>query len=292
MVDVFEIQLSISYQHLTAVELILENLGALSITLQDAENSPLYIENLDETPVWKQIALSALFDKDFKLRDLHRTLERTLTCQIELTKHIVDDEGYIDKWKKEFPPIRLGERLWICPSWCSSPDPFAVNVRLDPGLAFGTGTHPTTSLCLEWLATHSPLYQTVVDFGCGSGILAIAAYYLGAKIVYAIDHDTQATQATRANAKKNSVPAHRIITSTASGPTAHSCDLLIANILLRPLLNLEKQFANCVKPTGKIILSGILESQAEELIQTYMKNFTIDQIYIKNEWLLVEASRN
>jgi len=153
-------------------------------------------------------------------------------------------------------------------------------------------THPTTALCLEWLAEHTVMYQTVIDFGCGSGILAIAAYYLGAKTILAIDYDIQASQATHANAIKNFVPENQFSVSTADDDLIeHTCDLLIANILLRPLLNLEQQFAKSVVPAGKIILSGIFEQQLEELTQAYQPHFSIDQVYSKKEWLLVEASR-
>ena len=133
--------------------------------------------------------------------------------------------------------------------------------------------------------------ETVIDFGCGSGILAIAAYYLGAKTILAIDHDMQASQATRANAIKNFVPENQFIVSTADNLDEHSCDLLIANILLRPLVNLEPQFAKSVVPAGTLLLSGILEQQLEELTQAYQPHFSIDQVYSKKEWLLVEASR-
>ncbi len=140
---------------------------------------------------------------------------------------------------ENFPPLQFVERLWVCPSWCRSPDPFAVNIRLDPGLAFGTGTHPTTALCLEWLAKHPVIDQTVIDFGRGSGILAISAYYLGAKSILAVAHDVQATRATRANADENFLPNDKLTITTADSLVNHTCNLLIANILLRPLLNLE-----------------------------------------------------
>ena len=137
------------------------------------------------------------------------------------------------------------------------PDPLAINIRLDPGLAFGTGTHATTALCLEWLANHTLAGKTIMDFGCGSGILAIAAYYLGAKKIYAIDHDLQAIQATRINAEKNKVHENILKISLGHTPTEHSCDIVIANVLLTPLINLRDAFAQTLAPSGKLILSGI-----------------------------------
>ena len=287
----FEIQLSISRVQYTAVEIILEELGAISLSLQDAENNPVFVEEVGETPIWKNIFITAFFDKDIDVHHLQNTIEDVLACPIELSKRSIENKDYQQTWMKDISPMRFGDRLWVCPSWCNCPDPFAINIKLDPGLAFGTGTHPTTALCLEWLAEHNVMNETVIDFGCGSGILAIAAYYLGAKTILAIDHDMQASQATRANAIKNFVPENQFIVSTADNLNEHSCDLLIANILLRPLVNLEPQFAKSVVPAGTLLLSGILEQQLEELTQAYQPHFSIDLVYSKKEWLLVEASR-
>ena len=287
----FEVQLSITHLQFTAVEVILEEWGAFSISLQDAENNPVFVEEVGEAPIWKYVSLTALFEEDIDTLRLQKTVEEVLACPIEIAKRFVDHQINLQTWMNDFVPMQFGDRLWICPSWFSFPDPFAINIRLDPGLAFGTGTHSTTALCLKWLATHSVMDKTVIDFGCGSGILGIAAYYLGAKHVLAIDHDTQATQATRVNADKNFVPENQFRILTADNLVDYSCNLLIANILLRPLLKLEQQFAISVRSAGKIILSGILEQQCEELIQAYQPHFTIEQIYSKNEWLLVEASR-
>lgn len=287
----FEIQLTISRVQYTAVEVVLEELGAISLSLQDAGDLPVFVEEVGETPIWKNIFITALFDKDIDVHRLQNTIEEALASPVEISKRSVVNEDYQQTWMKDFSPMQFGDRLWVCPSWRNYPDPFAINLRLDPGLAFGTGTHPTTALCLEWLAEHSVMNQTVIDFGCGSGILAIAAYYLGAKTILAIDHDIQASQATRANTIKNFVPENQFSISTADNLDGHSCDLLIANILLRPLVNLEPQFAKSVVPAGKILLSGILEQQLEELTLAYQSHFSIDQVYSKKEWFLVEASR-
>ena len=189
-------------------------------------------------------------------------------------------------------PMQFSERLWVCPSWMTYPDPFAINIQLDPGLAFGTGTHPTTALCLQWLANYSLADKTVMDFGCGSGILAIAAYYLGAKKIIAIDHDPQAIQATGLNANINGVDSKMLQMILADSPPPQSCDVIIANVLLLPLLKYSADFAKAMSPSSKIILSGILESQLEQMKQVYEPSFKFDNIHSKKEWLLIEASLN
>ena len=277
-------------QHI-AVEIILEEFGASSISLHDAADNPVFIEELDETPLWEQITLTALFKNEIDLNHLQNILENTLDSSIEITPRSIDEKDWQLTWAQGLQPMLFGERLWVCPSCCIAADPFAINIKLDPGLAFGTGTHPTTALCLEWLANHPPANKTLIDFGCGSGILAIAAYYLGAKTICAIDHDLQAIQATRENADRNHVPKNQFKIVLADDLSNATCDVLIANILLRPLIKLKKPLAEMPLPAGKLILSGILQHQLEELTQTYQSHFDIEQIYSKNEWLLVEATR-
>ena len=288
----FEIKLCITPTQHVAVEAILEELGAISISLQNTVDDPVYIEEVGDTPLWKQITLTALFKEKIELNRLQNTLEDILARPIEISTRIIGELDWQKTWMQGLQPMQFGERLWICPSWCTPPDPFAINIQLDPGLAFGTGSHPTTALCLEWLANNSPIHKVVIDFGCGSGILAIAAYYLGAETVFAIDHDVQAIQATRANADRNYLLQNNhfniLITNDFSDLV---CDVLIANVLLQPLIKLEQQFAETVRHSGKVVLSGILQPQFEELAQAYRLHFNIDHIYSKNEWLLVEATR-
>jgi ribosomal protein L11 methyltransferase len=288
---VFEISLCITSTQHIAVEAVLEELGALSISLHDAVDDPVFVLEVDETPLWKQITLTALFEEKLELAPLQHTLEEILACPLEISIRTIDEQDWQNTWLQGLQPMQFGERLWICPSWCTSPDPFAVNIQLDPGIAFGTGTHPTTALCIEWLANHPPCNKAVIDFGCGSGILAITAHYLGAKSVLAFDHDPQAVQATRANAICNQLSNCQIKVAVANEIKDETCEVLLANVLLQPLITLEQNFADTVQSTGKIILSGILQSQLDELTQAYQTHFDIHQIYIKNEWLLVEATR-
>lgn len=206
----FEISLRLTHTQHVAVEVILEELGAISISLHDAADNPVFVEEVGETPLWKQITLTALFKEDIELNRLQNMLENALACPIEISKQTIEEQDWQHTWMQGLQPMQFGERLWVCPSWYRLPDPCAINIQLDPGLAIGTGTRPTTTLCLGWLANHPPINKAVIDFGCGSGILAIAAYYLGAKTVCAIDHDPQAIQATRVNADCNHVPKEKL----------------------------------------------------------------------------------
>ncbi len=286
----FEISLRLERHQYLATEILLDELDAVSITVVDAEDKPIFVEEVDATPLWQQITLTALFLEDVDLAHLQNIIEEALAAPIELSKRKIKDQDWQKKWMQALQPIQFSERLWVCPSWITYPDPFAVNILLDPGLAFGTGTHPTTELCLQWLAKHPLRDKTVMDFGCGSGILSIAAYYLGAKKIIAIDHDPQAIQATCANATMNNIESEILQTVLAGRPTEQHCDVIIANVLLLPLLEFSADFAKVMLPTSKIILSGILEQQLEQIKQVYLPAFKLDTIYSKNEWLLIEAS--
>ncbi len=286
----FEVSLRLERHQYLATEILLDELDAVSISIVDAEDTPVFVKELNTTPLWPSITLTALFLEDVDLAHVQNTIEEALAAPIELSKQKLEEQDWQKKWMQNLQPIQFGERLWVCPSWITYPDPFAVNIQLEPGLAFGTGTHPTTELCLQWLANYPLSGKSVMDFGCGSGILSIAAYYLGAKQITAIDHDPQAIQATRANAIKNNVNLDKLNTILADRPTDQCCDVLIANVLLLPLLEFNTDFAKVMLPTSKIILSGILESQLEQVKQVYQTTFKLDNIHSKNEWLLIEAS--
>jgi ribosomal protein L11 methyltransferase len=289
---VFEISLRLERHQYLAAEILLDELGAISISAVDAEDSPIFVEEVDATPLWQHITLCALFVEDIELQTLQKPIEEALTTPVELSKRKIQDQDWQKIWMQNLRPMQFSERLWVCPSWMTCPDPFAVNIQLDPGLAFGTGTHPTTELCLQWLADYPLLNKSVMDFGCGSGILAIAAYYLGAKQIVAIDHDSQAVQATLLNANKNNVDEKILHVFLADSPPHQTCDVLIANVLLMPLLKFSADFAKAMSPTSKIILSGILEQQLDQIKRAYEPTFRFDNIHTKNEWLLIEASLN
>ena len=190
-----------------------------------------------------------------------------------------------------FAPRQFGKRLWICPSWQSPPDPEAINILLDPGMAFGTGSHATTALCLRWLEQADLRDKAVIDYGCGSGILAIAAARLGADKIHAVDNDPQAIAATVDNSLRNDIPLHKITAYLPKALPKLQADFLLANILAEPLHELADQFANLVKPKGKIVLSGILEEQTEPLIARYGRWFSLDSPMTEDGWVRLSGSR-
>ena len=190
---------------------------------------------------------------------------------------------------ENFKPICFGEKLWIVPSWHEPPQPNTVNILLDPGLAFGTGTHPTTALCLQWLDKADLTGKTVIDYGCGSGILAIAAALLGANKVIGVDTDPQALEATQANAQRNGVIIETYLPQHC--PTVE-CDLLLANILAGPLMELMPRFVELTRPDTQLVLSGILDVQADTVSQHYQTEFKMDNAVVLEEWVRLSGVRH
>lgn len=231
------------------MELLLEKMGALSVTLGDAADEALLEPAPGESPLWQRTRISGLFTQESDPERLRRELVHTLGEEIgqNLECEALEDRQWERVWLDNFRPMKFGRNLWICPD---GQRPFEEGnfIDLDPGLAFGTGTHPTTALCLDWLDAQQPVDARVVDFGCGSGILAIAALKLGAREVVAIDHDPQALDATRANAEKNGVLGRLRIVHSASLPSIENVDLVLANILAGTLIDLEPTLAALVRP--------------------------------------------
>jgi ribosomal protein L11 methyltransferase len=203
------------------------------------------------------------------------------------------DQNWTRVWMDQFQPMRFGQRLWICPSGHEIPDPTAINILLDPGLAFGTGTHPTTRLCLEWLEAHPPKEELVIDYGCGSGILSLAAKKLGASLVFAVDHDPQALQSTRDNSEKNGFTAKDIVPVLPNDLKLHKkADLIMANILANPLMELAPTFSELIRPKGLIVLSGILETQCEDVFKHYLPFFELVEVSKQEGWICAALKRN
>lgn len=267
-------------------------IGASAVTLQDSADQPLYEPPPGETPLWSATRVVGLFDADTNTDALIRQLSTALTTTALPPWRIspLEDKDWEREWMKNFHPMRFGQQLWICPSWQAPPDPQATNILLDPGLAFGTGTHPTTALCLRWLDEHGADYNEVIDYGCGSGVLAVAAAKLGAKHVWAVDNDPQALLATRDNAAKNTVAEIIEAVIPESLPRVQT-SLLIANILAQPLLDLADNFAQYVIPGGHIILSGILKHQAEMLVDHYQTWFKMEPLVLQDEWVRLAGKR-
>ena len=268
------------------------DVGAASVTLQDAADQPLLEPGVGETPLWEQVIVTGLFDATTDIDSLANQIQTAIAPEKlpQWRASSVEDKAWEREWMKHFHPMRFGHRTWICPSWQSPPQPDAVNILLDPGLAFGTGTHPTTALCLEWLDQHIQGGEKVIDFGCGSGILGIGALKLGAREVWAVDNDPQALVATRDNAAKNQVDSKIQLRST-SEPLNIQADIILANILVNPLVSLAPFFASHIKTGGMAILSGILSEQRNLIMEAYHTHFTLESSAQNEDWIRLDLMR-
>jgi len=245
-------------------------LGAFAVTLQDAGDQPLHEPGPGETPLWESAMVEALLPDDIGAEQalLALTAAQVISSPAEVRFEALAERDWERAWMDRFEPMRFGNSVWICPSHIE-PDPaWGVVARLDPGLAFGTGTHPTTALCLEWMDGVDFGNRAVIDYGCGSGVLAVVAALKGAARVYAIDHDPQALTATRDNARRNGVSA--LVDTAPPEAFQHSrADIVLANILAGPLIELSERLFSLIVPDGRLVLSGILERQADEVEQAY-----------------------
>ena len=272
------------------VEEALTLLGATSVTLEDAADNPVLEPAPGETPLWPTIRIRALFQADADRAAIEAGLVELLSATTTLCFELLEDRLWEREWLRDFHPMRFGRRLWVCPDGQAAGGAQAVRVALDPGLAFGTGTHPTTALCLEWLDGSELAGCRLVDYGCGSGILAIAALKLGAAEALAFDIDPQARLATRDNAVRNGV-ADRLTVAATAPHKAASCDALVANILAGPLTELAGRFATLLRPGGRIALSGVLAEQAETVAAAYRPWFMIGATTVRDGWTLLSGSR-
>ncbi len=277
--------------------------GATAITLQDAHDDPVFEPERGTTPLWNETVLTGLYDD---LEGLEAMLERLAAAWAErvpgepcpvIEHELLADRDWEREWMEDFKPLRMGQRLWIVPSWHEPPDLDAVNLHLDPGLAFGTGTHPTTALCLEWLdalALEGGLDGIeLLDVGCGSGILAIAALKLGAAMATGTDIDPQALQASRDNAIRNDVAEHELALCYPEQLDAgRRFPLVVANILAGPLVELAPTIAGHVAPGGRLALSGILEGQTNAVLDAYREQgLTMDEPQLREGWVRLSGQR-
>jgi ribosomal protein L11 methyltransferase len=271
---------------------LLQAAGAGAVTLQDAADQPLFEPPPGTTPLWSSTRVVGLFEADFDIPQVLTYLQQQLEPEPLPRWHLnpLEDRDWVRAWMDNFQPMRFGEQLWICPTGFTPPEPQAINILLDPGLAFGTGTHPTTAMCLRWLDAHPPQDLEVIDFGCGSGILAIAACKLGARHVSGVDTDPQAILATHDNAEKNQV-SDRIDAYLPADFHAQPVPLLLANILAGPLKSLAPRFSELVEPAGHIVLSGILAEQVEAVMQPYRASFEIQVVEQQEEWVCLAGQR-
>lgn len=293
-----ELSLTVRAEQQPSVEDALEELGALSITLRDADaetpdEQAIFEPGVGELPLWPTITLNALFDADADRRGLTEALGDLLPWlePAQLTFAEVEDQDWERAWMDQFQPMAFGRRLWIYP-WNIEPpaDHGIVVVRLDPGLAFGSGTHPTTALCLEWLDSLDLAGKTVTDFGCGSGILAIAALKLGAKSAVGVDNDPQALTASIDNAERNAV-ADRLTVFLPADFDGTPADVFVANILAGPLGELAPTFAAAAKPGAPFAISGILDGQQDELLARYGEWFDELRVDKREDWVRISGRR-
>jgi ribosomal protein L11 methyltransferase len=293
-----ELILTVRSEQQPRVEEALDDLGALSITLQDADaetpdEQAIFEPGVGELPLWPTITLNALFDADTDRRGLSEALGDLLPWlePDHMQFRDVADEDWERAWMDQFKPMVFGRRLWIYP-WNIAPpaDEDIVVVRLDPGLAFGSGTHPTTALCLAWLDSLDLKGKSIVDFGCGSGILAIAALKLGAASAVGVDNDPQALIASADNAERNDV-ADRLALFLPEDLDAEPADVFIANILAGPLGELAPTFAAAAKPGAPFAISGILHGQEEELLQRYAEWFDDLRVDTQEDWVRISGRR-
>ncbi len=279
---------------LESVENLMLDQGAQSISISDARDEPIFEPLPGQTPLWSHSIITGLFDDGHTAENLMQTISSVLPRHLlaSLRCQRLEDEDWQNSYQQHFNPIQVSERLWIVPSWHQPPDAGAVNITLDPGMAFGTGTHPTTALCLQWLGDPQVASWDVIDFGCGSGILAIAAIKLGASHVQAVDIDPQAILATLENCRTNDIKESLIDVGLPTQLADRQVDLLIANILCQPLIDLHEQLTNLVKPGGKILLSGILKTQLDTLQSVYQKYFELDPPECSGDWARLSGTRS
>lgn len=268
----------------------LEESGALSIMLTDKNDNPVLEPAPGTTPLWPEVIIQALYSDAVQAQLTMAQLTVTRPA-LQTSYEILPDKDWERVWMDDFKPQRFGTRLWVCPTWLTPPEPDAVNLMLDPGLAFGSGTHPTTSLCLTWLEQADLNNKQAIDYGCGSGILSLAALKLGAQKVHAVDIDDQALQATHNNAQTNHITSEQLIICMPD--VLHNpVDLIIANILLAPLISLKDRFNQLLNKKGILVVSGLLEEQAPLLIEAYQSTFTpITQKHL-NGWSLLVFQSN
>lgn len=283
-----ELRVNSSREQAPDIEERMLSSGALSVTLQDNADQPIFEPALGETPLWRDTRVTGLFEADCNTSAIEMTLRSM--CN-NLYWHVLENKDWEREWMQHYSPIQCGEALWICPSWQTPPDPTAVNLLLDPGLAFGTGTHPTTFLCLSWLSTQPLQGRQVLDYGCGSGILGIAALLLGAEKADGVDIDPQALLSTQENARRNGLPENIFPVYYPDSAPEECYDVVLANILAGPLVELAPVILAKLKPGAKLCLSGILASQATTVIEAYQAEVDFEPISPKDEWVCLTGTK-
>lgn len=293
-----QLKASIAPEQAEWLEELLLAEGASAITLQDAHDDPVFEPDRGTTPLWSETVLTGLYDDLNEVEAMIERVRRAWAEQLpddpapQIEYELLADRDWEREWMDGFEPLRMGQRLWIVPSWHEAPDPDAVNLLLDPGLAFGTGTHPTTALCLGWLDAQDLAGRQILDYGCGSGILAIAALKLGADTAVGVDIDPQALQASRDNAERNQIDEASLILDYPEKIGRGEFEVVVANILAGPLIEMAPTIAARVRPAGQLALSGILAAQAESVLDAYRaQGILMDEPQEKEGWILLTGRR-
>jgi ribosomal protein L11 methyltransferase len=276
-------------------DLLLES-GCSSVTLRDGQDNPVYEPERGTTPLWQSTVVIALYDDNIEEHTIIDHVKAHLVIADDQTfpayrSELLEDKDWVRAWMEHFHPIQFGKRLWVCPSWADVPDPQAVNLMLDPGLAFGTGTHPTTALCLEWLDGLELDGKTIIDYGCGSGILGIAGLLLGADTMIGVDNDPQALTATQENALRNNVDASRYHVFLPEAFGNQTAEVVVANILAGPLVELAPKIAGCLKPGGKLAMAGLFPRHMDEIMLAYSPWIQFQPHAEKDGWVRLNGVR-
>ena len=272
------------------IEALLFSCGAVSVSLEDAADEPILEPSIGDHPLWSKIFIQGHFITDEGVQLACKALENNPHIEQQIVLKQIQEQDWQANFQQQFSAKQFGP-LWIYPSWEQNPAPDGLTLQLDPGLAFGTGHHATTSLCLNWLGAASLQDQTIIDFGCGSGILALAAHRIGAKHVYAVDIDPQALIATRENIDSNNLNQEMFTVGNVDCLTNISSDIIIANILAAPLLELRDTFFQRLKPHGTLVISGILQTQIDIISQHYAAYFQVQQTFLQEEWACVALTK-
>ena len=293
-----QIHITVDQAQVDFTETLLSSLGAVSVTLDDAENQDLLEPLPGETPLWNKVIVTGIYAQEEGEEIDVDALTTFITAQMPeapLRHEFLEDQEWERTWMDAYEPIQIGEKFWIVPEWMEAPEADAVNIKLDPGLAFGTGNHASTFLCLQWLGQTDVKDKIVIDYGCGSGILGVAALLLGAKKVYATDIDPQAVLATQQNAELNGVLGNLFVglpDEFNEEFKAQKADVFVANILAGPLMALAPEFATLVKSEGEFALAGILEEQVADVSSVYSEFFDILQVEKREEhWCRISGKR-
>ena len=287
-----QLELETNQTHAEELSTLLEQLGAISVSLTASSSEPVFDESDKDNTFWERTKLSVLLNSKCNINNLLIQLNSHVGSNAIYSHNIkfLENKDWVNEFKSKYQPIFFLNKICISPSWCEPSKNKITTIVLDPGLAFGTGDHPTTSLCIEWFCKNDINNKIVIDYGCGSGILAMVAVKFGAKKVFAIDIDEQALNTTRENIEKNKLQ-EKILVCHPENAVILKADILVANILQNPLKKLLKKFSSLTKSGGHIILSGLLSTQTKECLAAYRTHFNMDEPALRKSWASLHGVR-